>query len=364
MNVAVFCGSLSRGGTERVVVNLIDYLLEKGDNVTLVTQEKHENEYPLNPAAKRFLLALTQEEETGSRIGNLKARYKKLTNIWKEQKVEVILSFIGKCNFMAIETGKKLNIPVAVCVRALPELEYDTFIMRARAKMLFPKANRCVFQTKDQMKFFSKKVQEKSVILKNPMNEVFFEPPYDGIREKTIVTVGRIDQNKNHRLIIDAFNSIQSTIPEWKVVIYGDGELRNELIEYVKDLGLEDRISLPGNVENVAEKIKKTGVFVLSSDTEGSPNALIEAMLLGIPVISTDCPSGGPSELIRDGVNGLLIPVGDVAVLQDNLQKLINNLQLQKQLSQNSLKTRDIYSREKVLGEWRDMLENMLNSPK
>lgn len=362
MNVAIFCGSLSRGGTERVVINLIDYLIENGDKVTLVTQEKHDNEYPLNPEAKRFLLALTPEEDTGSRLGNLKARYTKLTNIWKEQKVEVILSFIGKCNFMAIETGKKLNIPVAVCVRALPELEYDSFIMRARAKLLFPKAKRCVFQTKDQMKFFSKKVQGKSVILKNPMNEVFFEPPYDGIREKTIVSVGRIDQNKNHRMIIDAFNRIQSTIPEWKVVIYGDGELRNELIEYVKNLGLEEKVSLPGNADNVAEKIKKAGVFILSSDTEGSPNALIEAMLLGIPVISTDCPSGGPGELIEDGVNGLLIPVGNVTVLQDNLQKLINNLQLQKQFSMNLLKTRDIYSREKVLSEWRDMLVSTLNS--
>lgn len=362
MHVAIFAGSLTMGGTERVVVNLIDYLIERGDRVTLVTQQQGEKEYPLNPEAKRYILALTSEENTGSRIGNIKARNNKLKNIWRERKPDVILSFIGKCNFMAIETGRPLGIPVAICVRALPELEYDNFIMRLRAGYLFPKANLGIFQTKEQMKFFSKKVQNKSVVLKNPMNEVFFEPPFEGEREKVIVTVGRVDANKNHKMIIDAFDAIKDEFPEWKVVIYGEGDKRKELIEYTKMLGISDRVTLPGNVENVAERIKKTGVFVLSSDTEGSPNALIEAMLLGLPVISTDCPSGGPGELIEDGVNGMLIPVGETSVLQEKLQNLLNNLQLQKAFSEKSLATRDIYSRKKVLGEWKMTLENLVNT--
>ena len=364
MKICIFCGSLIKGGTERVVVNLIDYLIESGDRVTLITRERYsqDREFELNPAVSREILSLTEEEETGSRIGNIRARNRKLRGFWSKYQPDVILSFIGKCNFMAIESSKGLGIPVIVAVRALPELEYDSFIMKKRAAFLFPKAAACIFQTRDQSRFFGKKVQKKAVILKNPINPVFFEAPFEGEREKTIVTVGRVDRNKNHKLLIDAFGAIAKDNPEWKVIIYGDGELRQSLIEYVKSCGLEGRVELPGAVSDIADRIKIASVFVLTSDTEGSPNSLIEAMLLGLPVISTDCPCGGPRELISNGINGLLIPVGDVAKMQEHLQNLINNLQLQKQIGSEALKLREIFDREKVLKEWRDTLGSVANT--
>lgn len=366
MKICIFCGSLIKGGTERVVVNLIDYLVECGDEVTLITREKYssDREFELNSGAVREVLCLTKEEDTGSRIGNIKARNRKLRGFWIKYQPDVILSFIGKCNFMAIESSKGLGIPVVVAVRALPELEYDSFIMRKRAAILFPKAAACVFQTHDQSLFFGSKVQKKAVYLKNPVGEAFFGEPYTGEREKTIVTVGRIDSNKNHRLLIDAFKGIAESNPDWKVIIYGDGELRDELLEYVKDCGLEGRVELPGAVSCVADKIKIASVFVLPSNTEGSPNSLIEAMLLGLPVISTDCPCGGPKEIIENGINGLLIPVGDVQKMQESLQNLINNLHLQKRIASEAIKLRESFNRETVLKEWRDSLESIVNTEK
>ena len=112
------------------------------------------------------------------------------------------------------------------------------------------------------------------------------------------------------------------------------------------------------------EVIKDAGIFVLSSDTEGSPNALIEALCLGLPVISTDCPCGGPADLINDGINGLLIPVGDVDKMQDNLQKLINDCQMRKSMSEAAICTRDIYNPKKVCNEWKKLFEGLVNKRK
>lgn len=359
MHVAMLSGSLSCGGSERVLVNLAEYLTKKGHKVTMVTTFVNENEYDVPSGVSRIVSGLTKEEESSSRIRNVFRRFSKLSGIWKDIKPDVILSFIGKNNFNAILTGKKAKIPVAVSIRANPEMEYYNIIMKLLSKTLFVRADKVIVQTKDQLLYFPPYIRRKAIIMKNPVNPEFMVEPYDGIREKTIVTVGRVDDNKNHKLIIDAFAGISEKYPDYRVIIYGEGDKRSELKEYVKSLGLENRIELPGRVLDVPGTIKKAGVFVLSSDMEGSPNALIEAMVLGLPAISTDCPCGGPSELIEDGVNGLLIPVGNRQKMQDCLQKIINDLQFANRLGENALKTRDIYSPEKVLENWENLLESL-----
>lgn len=364
MHVAILTGSLACGGAERVIVNLIEYLINEGDQVTLVTQFEYEEEYPLPKGAVRLISGLSDEEMTKSRVVNFDKRFMKLRNIWKSEKPDVILSFIGKNNIMALWTSRGLKIPVAVSVRSLPSREYYNSWMKFMAKTYFAKADALILQTHQQLEYFPKRVQNKAIIMKNPINPVFMAEPYMGERDKSIIAVGRVDDNKNHKLLIDAFMNIADDYPEWKVVIYGDGVSRNKLISYVKDKGFEDRISLPGRENNIFARMQKTGIFVLTSNAEGSPNALIEAMCQGIPVISTDCPCGGPAELIRNGENGLLIPVGDVIKMQDNLQELMNDLQKRNNMGSAALATRDIYNSETVLKEWRELLINLANKGK
>lgn len=368
MNIAIMTGSLSKGGTERVIVNLTDYLIGQGDDVSIVSLLVAKEEYSLNPEAHRYIWDLDADEIKGGKIGritNFKARINKLTNTWKKINPDIVISFIGKNNIMALLTAKKLGIPVVVAVRGEPKEEYYTGWMRYAAKHLFNRADRVILQTKGQLDFFPEKIQEKSIILKNPLNRQFLiEPVEFDERKPLIVSVGRIDENKNHRMIIDAFTGIKKQFPEYELVIYGEGELRAELTEYVHSLGMEDSIKLPGRADNVADVIKYARIFVLSSDTEGSPNALIEAMCLSICCISTDCPSGGPRELIEDGINGLLIPVRDTSKMQDVLQKVLNDLQEAKRIAYNSSATRDIYNPDTVLSEWRKTIESIINTEK
>ncbi len=359
LHVAMLIGALGKGGTERVLVNLSDYLIGKGFQVTVVTQYQKENEYPLHPKAKRIISDLTKEECSESRILNFIRRFSKLRKIWKKERPDVILSFIGKNNMMAILTSRFLKIPVAVAVRGDPMMEYYLGWMRLAAKILFRLADGVILQTKQSFDFFPKAVRKKAIILKNPINPAFFIPRYEGEREKTIVAVGRMDENKNHELLIRAFTGIAEKYPEYQLIIYGEGELKEKLKELTAVLGMEGRISFPGAISNVQEAIYKAGVFVLPSNTEGVPNTLIEAMILGLTVIATDCPCGGPADLIEHGTNGLLTQVGNVEQMKDNLQKVLNNLQYSNKLGMKALRTSDIYLPERVYKEWEAYLGSL-----
>ena len=356
MHIACMISSLIKGGSERVMCNLADYFVQQGNRVTLVTQYQREDEYPLNPKVKRILSQITEAEMGRNRISNFIRRFQKLRNIWKTEKPDAILVFIGKNNFMALLTAWGLHIPVVVSVRADPNQEYPNRWMRFMARHLFKKAAGVILQTRACMEFFPKAVQRKSVILHNPVNEVFFENPYEGEREHTIVTVGRIDENKNQALLLRAFALIAADYPDYQIILYGKGDQEENLKQLADNLEIADRVIFAGNESDVAGKIKKAGVFVLTSNTEGMPNALIEAMVLGLPVIATDCPCGGPRDLIEDGVNGILTPVGDVDKMKENLQHILNDLQNALHMGQTARKSTAIYREKIVYREWMEYL--------
>lgn len=355
-HIAMLIGSLSRGGAERVLVNLADYFVNEGYRVTMVTQYRLEDEYPLNEKVSRIISDISGEETTKSRIINFARRFRKLRNIWKKEKPDVILSFIGKNNMMAILTSRFLKIPVAVSVRAEPSEEYYNSWMRFMARHLFARADRVILQTRRCFEFFPEKVRRKAVILRNPISGGFFRERYEGEREKSIVAVGRVDENKNHELLIRAFAGIAREFPDYKLIIYGEGDLRDRLGKLACRLGLSDRILLPGSIENVAEAIYKSAIFVLSSNSEGVPNTLIEAMLMGLAVIATDCPCGGPADLIESGYNGFLVPVKGTEEMKEKLRFLLNNLQTADKMGRNAVKIGEIYAADKVYGEWEKLL--------
>lgn len=359
IHIAMLIGALTKGGSERVLVNLADYFAEKGYQVTMVTQYQRENEYALNPKVKRVISDITEAETTSNRAVNLKRRFCKLRNIWKKERPDVILSFIGKNNMMAVLTSRFLKIPVAVSVRGEPTEEYYNAWMRLLARKLFAKADGVILQTSRCMEFFPEKVRKKAVILRNPVDQSFFRKRYEGERDKTIIAVGRVDDNKNHEMLIYAFAQLAEEFPEYKLIIYGEGESRKRLIDLTRELKLQERALLPGSIDNVAEVIYKAGVYALSSNTEGVPNTLIEAMLLGLAVVATDCPCGGPADLIQTGYNGLLTPVKDVNKMKENLQYLINNSQKANELGENAAKTADIFKKEKVYGAWEEFLVSL-----
>ena len=358
--IALFISSLQKGGSERVMVNLADYFVKENYDTVLVTQHLANVEYELNDKVRRKFSEITAEETTGNRIQNFIRRFSKLRAIWKEEKPDVILSFIGKNNVMAILTAWGLGIPVVVSVRGEPKEEYASKGLCIAAKVLFHKAACVVMQTKESVSFFPKGIRKKTKILKNSLNPQFIRPIYQGQREKTVVAVGRIDENKNHRMLIRAFAKLADKFPDYKLIIYGNGESRNQLEDLVRNLQQQERVFMPGVINNVGEAIEKAGIFVLTSFSEGMPNTLMEAMALGLPCISTDCPCGGPGELIENGENGILIPVGDEKALTLALEKMMNEPEWANNLGKKASELQKQCNPTIVNKSWKELLESCM----
>lgn len=357
--LALFISSLQKGGSERVMVNLAEYFHEKGYEVLLVTQYKKETEYSISPAIQRVYSEPDEEQLKGGRLQNFHARFHALREIWRTYRPDVILSFLGKNNLMAVATAVFLPAKVAVAVRGEPTMEYEGKLMRFLARFLFRFADGAVFQTAQQAAFFPKAVRERSAILPNPLNPRFTGEKRGVDKEDIIMAAGRLDSNKNYAMLIHAFARIADEYPSMRLIIYGEGELRPELEGLVKEKGLGDRILLPGNVEDVAAKMCKARIFALTSDTEGMPNSVMEAMALGLCVVSTDCPCGGPAELIKDGENGILVPVGDAYALADAFRRILEDSEFERKLGENARRIGERLAPGRVGQEWERYLSNL-----
>lgn len=351
-----YINSLIKAGAQRVIINLTESLLSKGHQVVIVTTTIYEPEYDLPKGAKRIFPDITKEEMSNNRIVNFKRRFMKLRNVWKMEKPDVIVSFIGKNNFMAILTAWGLHIPVVTSVRGEPRAEYYSKVQEILAKTLMGKADGLVLQTPDAKAYFPKWIQKKAVILENPLNPEFIDEYYEGKRDNEIVSVGRIDSNKNQKLIVDAFHKIAEEMPDVKLVLYGSGEGKKELEEYVKNSPYKERIFLPGAVSDVKKRIQKAKLFVLSSNTEGMPNALMEALALGIPCVSTDCPCGGPRMLMEGKENGMLVSVGDAGAMAEAMKTILQDEKLWEKYSKNAYKITQSQHPDEINDKWEKYL--------
>lgn len=361
-SIVFYIGSLCMGGAERVIVNLAAYFRSCGYKVTIVTKLQDEDEYPVPEGITRILADITGDEISNNRIVNLYRRIMKLRNIFKQLSPDYIVSFIKKNNFMAITAAVGLHIPVIVSVRSNPAREYPDKLTRLLAHVLFSRAAGIVLQTRQAKEFFSKSVQKKVIVLPNSLSEKFLQNEYTGERKKEIVWVGRMDSNKNPKMLLQAFAEIAEKYPEWSVTFIGEGYQKEEMEEFCKENGLCGQVNFTGRIDDVASAIRPASVFVLTSKQEGMPNALIEAMVSGLAPVSTDCPCGGPAELIEDGINGILIPVDNEKALTEALDKLLSDDEYRVSMSNKAKKLIDEVHPDIVNRKWLEYIESTRKS--
>lgn len=309
--------------------------------------------------------------ETGGRLSAFRHRVKRLESIWKDIKPDVILSFIGKNNLMALLSARRFHIPVIVSIRAIPELEYPGRLMRISAEMLFPHAAAVAVQTQAAADFFTGAVRSRAVVISNAVSREFLAE--DGSehrteRERTIVAVGRMDANKRFDLLLRAFSRIlrekEADINKYQLILYGDGEDRSRLETLAGELGISEQTHFMGRCQGIADRIRHAGVYCLMSDTEGMPNTLIEALCLGIPCVTTDCIPGGIGQIVLNGENALVIPVGDEDALTASILRIIRDPALASRLSENARRLRERYDPERVTEEWEQMLKRAMTARK
>ena len=359
-NIAFHLNSLQQGGAERVVSNLANRFAKEGYEVVIATEWYGTDEFALDQKVRRVHVGLTKEDENRSRISKMLCRIWYLRRFMKKEKPDVVVAFTRGVLYRALAAGIGTGIPVVISVRTDPVGHYDKKADKLRIPLLFPHAAGCVFQTEGAKAFFAPYLQENSRIILNPLNPKYVGVPEPAVRTKDVVQSGRLVDFKNQPMLIRAFLKVHEKHPDYTLKIYGpdskDGT--KEILEsIIHENHVEDFVKLMGGSNTLEKDLADAALYAFSSDWEGLPNALMEAMALGLPVVSTDCPCGGPKTLIEDGVNGLLVPIMDEKAMTDGILRLIEDRELAERLGREARKISERANEDAVFEQWQTYLQ-------
>ena len=352
--IVFFINTIQGGGAERVIVQLANAFANDIFDVVMVTSFAVNGEFQLDSKIKRIILEESGEEK--SIIKRNVGRILKLRRICKREKADVIVSFMAESNVRAVISTFGLSTKSIISVRNDPNRDYEGILGKLVGKYLLPFSDGCVFQTSDARAWFPKRLQNKSKIIFNAVKADFFSEEYCPSNNSLVVSVGRLEPQKNHKLLIDAIKIAKDCIPTIKCIIYGEGKQREELEKYISELDLKQHIELPGEVKNVNKVLKRADVFVLSSEYEGMPNALLEALAIGVPSISTDCPCGGPKMLAEDFNACTVVPLNDAVALSNEIVYLLENEKIREDIHRKTKAAANIFKPVAVYEEWKEYL--------
>lgn len=348
--IAIIVNSLSLGGAERVSLILAEWMTNENIETFLITLNKDREEgYELQSTINRVPI---NYDSTLTKIEIIKElrRELKFNNINKVLVMGVPLSVY------VVPASLGLDITVTISERNDPANFKGKWTTKLLSRSLMVFADRFIFQTKQAKSYYPKFIQKKSTVIPNPILVESIPQKIKGNRAKRIVTAGRLVPQKNHELLIRAFSEVKNFYPEHTLTIYGNGKDRNKLEVLIKDLRLSNKVFLPGATKQLFSEMIKAEIFVLSSDFEGMPNALIEALAIGIPCISTDCPSGGPKDIINNMHNGILVPTNNIQELANAMMLLLGSSELKNKFSTNSVGIRKTLDRDRICNKFKNFI--------
>ena len=423
--IAFHLNCLEQGGAERVVTNLAGQFAAEGYEVYIATEWFGEDEFVPDPRVHRVHVGLKEEDEKKNRIAKFFLRVKYLKDFMKTVKPDVLCAFAQRANYRALMACPGTDVPVVISIRTDPVGHYDAVADRIQIPILFPRAAGCVFQTTQQRAFFKPYLQENSAVILNPIAPKYMEAGQrlaeaaaagGGAvpKEKAVVQSARLVDFKNQPMLLDAFFMVHEKHPDYVLRIYGpdapDGT-RQVLERKIAEHGAEGYIFLMGGSDKLEEELPKGEIYAFSSDWEGLPNALLEAMALGMPCVATDCPCGGPAEVIRSAImsgdvpetaytyadtydnysgrgdksnaaaravqsgwpsgnrelpeeNGILVPIRNPEAMAQAICRLIEDEELRERLGENAGRIRERAGAHAVFLKWQRFLEQIIEKGK
>ena len=359
MKLAFIIGNMSNGGAQRVISIVTDGLARNGHDVHLLLFNRCKEEYYINPDVK--VTSLKDSFEEYSKLGFLN-RISAIRKMLKTISPDVAVGFT-EGGYALFLSSFGMKFPKVASARISPHFILAEKGLRAFInKLWFKSADAVVLQTKSQEKFVPNKLWKNMVIIPNPINEKALASADASLRKecKNLIMVGRLDKQKNYIMAFKALNEVKKKYPEIVLTVFGKGSEEEKLSEFIRLNNLEDSIILKGWSQDVIAEYGDKDLYLMTSDYEGMPNALMEAMACGLPSISTDCPTG-PSDIIKNGENGFLVDVGDYEALA---QKIIDVIEMpfeerQKIASAAQATMRSEYTVDIIVKQWQLLLERL-----
>lgn len=348
-SVAFISWTLLGGGAERVIVLLSNELVARGYNVKILLTGPRKISIKLDDRVE----VISDEFVSAVRISRLIHRFLFLLRQLRSSTADCIISFCADVNVFVLFVNLFCQKKIVVSERADPHAK--SWIIQKLMRVFYNFADLVVTQTPDVEEWFPPRIRKKCRVIPNPVGKDLPEP-YNGLRSKKIVSSGRLIPTKNFPMLIDAFERIIRDYPDYTLEIFGDGSEHEALQNHVLSKNISDNVIFHAFTENLFGELLDASVYAFASDSEGMPNAVLEALALGIPTVCTDCPIGGPRMMINDHKNGILVPVGDVDALYLAIKELLDNPLLMQKFSLEGQLLRDAFSVKKITDLWLEQL--------
>lgn len=349
--------SMNFGGAERVMSILANELVEKDYAVSVIlTQSPSQSSYRLN---EKVVLESISERLPKRGMPHFYIM-SNLRKIFKTERPDCVICFFNDVCALTALALMGLSIPLIYSERNDPNRTNQRKVEKMYRKIVEHLSSGFVFQTDGAKQCYKGSIQARSAVILNPM-EIERIPIRAEVPLWDIITVGRLTEQKRQDVLIDAFSEVVKLYPQYRLKIYGDGELKENLENKIEQLGLSGKAFLCGTDANVLSKVAYAEIFVLTSDYEGIPNALIEAMAIGLPCISTDCSPGGARMLIQDGENGWIVPCGDSKMIARRLVDAIENQEASRKIGDAAKKIRDRVNSQAISFQWTQYIERVIN---
>jgi GalNAc-alpha-(1->4)-GalNAc-alpha-(1->3)-diNAcBac-PP-undecaprenol alpha-1,4-N-acetyl-D-galactosaminyltransferase len=362
MRILLIISSLHPGGAERVLSTLANEWSISGHDVHLVTIDNNDADfYKLHDNVFRHSLGLAGNSSRifSGVIANIN-RISKLRRICHSINPDVVLSFVDSTNILMSIALIGTSVPLVVSERIDPfknSIEMGMLRDLIRPYLYRHSANTLVVQTDAVEKKCATRWKLNNV--KTIANPIWVNDDAScHTKEKIILSVGRLHFQKGHDVLIKAFKKVYADFPEWRLIIYGEGELRNSLESELVASDLTEVVSLRGAVKDIFPIYQAASIFVMPSRFEGFPNALLEALAMGCACISTDCESG-PREILEGGRLGMLTPVDDVEAMANALRSLMQSPALREQFGSHAAYVIQRYHLDKISQQWLDLFESV-----
>ena len=349
MKIIFVVPNLSAGGAERVISILANSFLKKNIDVDILLLKNREVFYSISQGVN--LVYLGNDLLLISKIKACRIIRSYLKNERKKYKKILLIPFLDVSLKRVLLASAGLRMTIIASERNDPYQKGNSISDRIKANLPYLMSSCCIFQTADAAKYYCMAVQKKSVVIMNPLT-VPADICWRGKESKRIVSVGRLEPQKNQMMLLEAFEQVHDEYPEYILEIYGEGSMRDFLQAKIKELGLEQFVFLKGHSSNILSVLEKSFAFVLSSDYEGMSNALIEALAVGMPVVTTDHPCGGARALVDDGINGILVQTGNVDEMVSATRRIIEDTDFAANIAENACQIRNLLSVDRISDEW------------